>query len=132
MYKKIILTILLSLIIPNVYASVLGDCADETDDNGDYKNSSCVDDTRTATSYDPAEDEEDQCIDACNAQAGSITNFMNANHANGGKWVCTATASSSNGVVTDPHGNKRLLCSCTIKCNKGIVKKAVLIDPIPF
>ena len=125
MYKKIILTIILSLVIPNVYASVLGDCADSG-------NKICSDDTRTATAYDPTKSEEDQCVDACNAQAGSITNFMNANHANGGKWVCTATASSSNGVVTDPHGNDRLLCSCSITCVRGIVKTQVLIDPIPF
>ncbi|MBL4660025.1 MAG: hypothetical protein JKY19_06695 [Alcanivoracaceae bacterium] len=123
MIKKIIITMLMSLVITNVQASVLGDCADAG-------NSVCSDDTNTSTRYDPTVSERNQCVDACNSQAGSISNSMNANHANGGKWVCTATSSNPNGLVSDTHGNTTLLCECSITCVKGIVKTQILIDPI--
>ena len=117
MMKSIYITILVLFNISVVSATVLGDCADGG-------GTVCNDNTLTTVAFDPTVDVGQQCRVACIDQASSITNFMNSAHANGGNWVCTATASSvgTPAVTTDPHGNQRLHCECSITCVKGIVE----------
>lgn len=118
--KKIIYSIILLLGFINVvHAQALYDCADS---GASY----CTDTTKTATGFDPNIPAKGQCIDACNSQATSIGNSMNAGHANGGKWVCVSTKSSVVSVGRDPHGNARMICECGISCVKGQVNPAIL------
>ncbi len=119
MKKFIYSLILISGFINVAYAQDLYDCADR---GGVH----CTDTTKTATDFDPNIPAKGQCIDACNSQATSIGNSMNASHANGGKWVCVSTDSSVVSVGIDPHGNSRMICECSISCIKGQVNPAIM------
>jgi len=111
--KMLISAALLLFAMTGLNAENLYECAD----NG---GKICIDKFMAARGYDPSVPRAAQCKTICVAEARFLTGTMNANHANGGVWACTATAAQFDSLTVDHHGDTRIHCTCEVTCVKGI------------